>query len=122
MASLTIGFVTFDLDVTDDKIFVQWQDALDLDAALVEDMLWAGYDATRDLAPPAMLAEDPMSEETARKLYRSQVLLARSNLARSRPAEGTGVSGEDFALNDLSRRLFLEARTVLRPRSFKGIR
>lgn len=123
MAAVTIGYVTYDFALpADDILFTQWPDALDMDQALVDDMLWAGFDQIESLAPPALRTEDPLTEATSRKLYRAQVLLARSALARARPAEGTGAGGDEYQLADLSRRLYLEARTILRPRTFRGIR
>ncbi|MFJ2353359.1 hypothetical protein [Glutamicibacter sp. NPDC087673] len=117
--ALTIGYVTYDEAVTSGTLYVQWQDALDLPDELLQEMLWAGYDAVQPMAPASMQVA-PISEDDARKLFRAQVLLARSALARMRPSEQGG--GDEFQLQDLSRRLWLEARTLLRPRRMKGIR
>ena len=119
MADKTIGFITYDHENTDDKLFVQWSDALDLEPALLEEMLWAGYDAAASMAPPAMVAA-AADESNERRLYRAQIYLTRSALARTRAVENTG-GGEDYALQDLSRRMWLEARSILRPRTMKGI-
>lgn len=117
---VTIGYVTYDPEVTSGPLFIQWSDALDLPNELLEEMLWAGYDAVQPMAPAGMQAA-PISEDNERKLFRAQVLLARSALARMRPTD-QATGGDDFQLQDLSRRLWLEARTLLRPRTMKGIR
>jgi len=119
MATQTIGYVTYDPDDTGDTLFFQWSSALDLDqATALPDALWAGYDAVRDMAPSAMLAEEPLTEETARRLYRAQVWLSRSHYARLTASQ---VPEGDYQLADLSRRYWLEARSTLRPRDWGSL-
>lgn len=116
MALQTIGYVTYDSSDPNDKLFFQWKSALDLEQDKeLPDALWAGYDALRDMAPSAMLTGDPLTEETERKLYRAQVWLSRSHYARLTASQ---VQEGDYQLADLSRRYWLEARSILRPRDW----
>lgn len=120
MVAKRIGWLDFDAANTDDPVFVMWPDALDLTPAEVEGKLTEGYDTALDMAPPTLII-DPAPAALG-KLQRAQVLGARYHWARAQAGDGSDYGGaEGYAMADMSRKLYLDMRTLLRPRSFAGV-